>query len=54
VLEAMASGELRYEQRGRIRYARLRDVQAWETARLERGPQPVPSRGLRNDIAGLL
>jgi len=34
VLEAMRSGELPFEQRGRIRYARLSDVLAWEERRL--------------------
>ncbi len=29
VIEAMLSGELPYEQRGRIRYARTCDVEAW-------------------------
>jgi len=45
VIEAMLSGELPYEQRGRIRYARVCDVEAWEQSRLT-GPvgwstQPV-------------
>ena len=34
----MLSGELPYEQRGRIRYARECDVIAWEQKRLNRGP----------------
>lgn len=34
VIEAMESGELPYEQRGRIRYARLSDVLLWEERRL--------------------
>jgi len=34
VIAAMESGELPYEQRGRIRYARVCDVEAWEQARL--------------------
>ena len=34
VLEAMNSGELPFEQRGRIRYARLSDVLLWEERRL--------------------
>ena len=34
VLAAMLSGELPYEQRGRIRYARVSDVRAWEERRL--------------------
>lgn len=35
VVEAMESGELPYERRGRIRYARLADVLAWEERRLK-------------------
>lgn len=54
VIEAMESGDLPYEQRGRVRYARLRDVRTWEAARLERRPQATPGRRLRSDIAGLL
>lgn len=34
VLEAMDCGDLPYEQRGRIRYARLSDVLLWEERRL--------------------
>jgi len=34
VIEAMLSGELPYEQRGRIRYARVCDVEVWEQSRL--------------------
>lgn len=34
VLEAMESGELPFEQRGRVRYARLSDVLLWEERRL--------------------
>lgn len=40
VVEAMLSGELPYEQRGRIRYARDCDVEAWELSRLTREPDP--------------
>lgn len=40
VVDAMLSGELPYEQRGRIRYARECDVLAWEQQRLNRGPEP--------------
>ena len=42
VVAAMLSGELPYEQRGRIRYARVSDVEAWEQSRLT---QSVPSEG---------
>lgn len=38
VLAAMLSGELPFEQRGRIRYARECDVRTWEEKRLKRGP----------------
>ncbi len=34
VIEAMESGELPFEQRGRVRYARLSDVLLWEERRL--------------------
>jgi hypothetical protein len=39
VIEAMLSGELPYEQRGRIRYARVSDVEAWEQRRLTGPPR---------------
>ena len=41
VIAAMLSGELPYEQRGRIRYARVCDVEAWEERRLQRGQKRV-------------
>lgn len=44
VVEAMLGGELPFEQRGRIRYARLSDVIAWEERRLK--PQDEPLAGL--------
>ena len=34
VVKAMLSGELAYEQRGRVRYTRVCDVKAWEQRRL--------------------
>ncbi|MBX3424272.1 MAG: helix-turn-helix domain-containing protein [Pirellulales bacterium] len=40
VVEAMESGELPYERRGRIRYARLTDVLAWEERRLKPEAKP--------------
>jgi len=43
VIDAMQRGELPYEQRGRIRYARLSDVIAWEERRLR--PDYTPVRG---------
>lgn len=42
VLTAMFSGELPYEQRGRIRYARVCDVETWEENRLTNRQQFVP------------
>ena len=36
VIAAMCSGELPFEQRGRIRYARVTDVEAWEISRMVR------------------
>ncbi|MEQ9617190.1 MAG: hypothetical protein RLN60_04050 [Phycisphaerales bacterium] len=44
VVDAMLRGELPFEQRGRIRYARLSDVIAWEERRLR--PDVEPMRGL--------
>ena len=40
VIAAMLSGELPFEQRGRIRYARVSDVVAWEDSRLARPSEP--------------
>lgn len=37
VVAAMLAGQLPYEQRGRIRYARLSDVENWEQSRLRGG-----------------
>ncbi len=42
VVAAMLSGELPYEQRGRIRYARVSDVEAWEERRLKSHQRRVP------------
>ena len=47
VIEAMDTGELPFEQRGRIRYARLSDVEAWEEQRL--APAYRPRRGKVHD-----
>ena len=44
VIEAMQSGELPYERRGRIRYARLTDVLAWEQRRLQPDAEPTYGR----------
>ena len=52
VIAAMDRGELPFEQRGRVRFARLSDVVAWEDARLRRGPvKPVR---IRRDLSDLL
>ncbi len=37
----MLAGDLPYERRGRIRYARVSDVVAWEEARLRREQKPM-------------
>jgi len=50
VVEAMLSGELPFEQRGRIRYARLTDVIAWEQRRI-RPNQPTVSGLVHPDLA---
>ena len=39
-MAAMLAGDLPYEQRGRIRYARITDVKAWEDSRLSREKTP--------------
>ena len=41
VVAAMLAGELPYEQRGRVRYARFSDVEAWETRRLSSAGNPT-------------
>ncbi len=54
VVRAMESGELPYERRGRIRYARLADVLAWEERRLAH-PYTFSTRPIdpdRADLAG--
>ena len=52
VIQAMLSGELPFEQRGRIRYARLSDVVAWELRRVQQ--ERTTARGLVHpDLADL-
>jgi hypothetical protein len=52
VLAAMRTGELPFERRGRICYARLSDVVAWEERRLK--SETKPSRCfIHPDLAGL-
>ncbi len=52
VVAAMESGELPYERRGRIRYARLSDVLLWEERRLA-GEAPPSTRRIDPDLADL-
>lgn len=52
VVEAMEAGELPYERRGRVRYARLSDVIAWQERRL-RVAEPT-RQTIRNDLDDLL
>jgi hypothetical protein len=52
VLAAMLSGELPYEQRGRIRYARVCDVEAWEERRMTR-PVVWSTRRICPELADL-
>ncbi len=55
VIEAMDSGILPFEQRGRVRYARLRDVKAWEDLRLNRSSiKSVTARTIRPELRDLL
>ncbi|MDX2198772.1 MAG: hypothetical protein SF069_07355 [Phycisphaerae bacterium] len=50
VIEAMDAGELPFEQRGRIRYARLADVLLWEERRLA-GVFTQSRRTIRADLS---
>src|SRR5262245_61097211 len=54
VIQAMNSGELPFEQRGRIRYARLADVLVWEQRRLSQTfiPSTYPIDPDFADLAG--
>ncbi|MBK9117983.1 MAG: hypothetical protein IPM18_00020 [Phycisphaerales bacterium] len=52
VVDAMLRGELPFEQRGRIRYARARDVAAWEESRLTRA-YPVSMRTIHPALRDL-
>lgn len=53
-VRAMMNGELPYEQRGRIRYARACDIEAWEESRLTRTfpPSRFPIRPELLDLRG--
>lgn len=46
VIEAMSAGALPFEQRGRFRYARACDVEAWEKTRLSSKSKPNPKKVL--------
>ena len=50
VVAAMLAGELPYEQRGRVRYARVSDVEAWEMRRLSSAETPT-ALSLHPDLA---
>lgn len=52
VIAAMESGELPFERRGRIRYARLSDVLLWEERRLA-GEAPPSTHRIDPDLADL-
>ncbi len=54
VLAAMASSQLPFERRGRVRYARVCDVLAWEESRLRKGTTATTRVALHPDLAGLL
>ena len=51
VIDAMNSGALSYEQRGRVRYARLADVLRWGDQRVSQ--QPRSQVTIRTDLADL-
>lgn len=53
VVAAMESGELPHERRGRIRYARVCDVEAWEQARLAK-PRPAAQVAIHPDLEKFL
>ena len=53
VVAAMESGDLPFERRARIRYARACDVKAWEEKRLNRGPAAEKSQ-VHPDLAAFL
>lgn len=50
VLDAMNTGQLPYEQRGRIRYARTVDVEKWEESRLRAAGQSTASVAIHADL----
>ena len=44
VVAAMIAGVLPYAQRGRVRFARVSDVETWEKSRLKNDPNRNPRR----------
>lgn len=54
VIQAMEAGDLPFESRGRIRYARLADVLAWEERRLTHEPATASTRRIAPELADLL
>lgn len=52
VIKAMELGELPFEKRGRIRYARLADVLAWEERRLNH-PLTLSTHPIAPELADL-
>ena len=50
VIDAMESGALPYEQRGRVRYARVCDIEKWELSRL-RGAGTTAAVKIHSDLA---
>jgi hypothetical protein len=50
VLDAMNCGQLPYEQRGRVRYARTVDVERWELDRLRATGQQTKGVDIRADL----
>lgn len=52
VIRAMESGELPFERRGRIRYARLADVLLWEESRMTHPPS-LSTHAIDPDLAHL-
>lgn len=52
VVAAMLRGDLPFEQRGRIRYARVSDIEAWERSRIARATEPTTVL-VHPDLVGL-
>ncbi len=52
VIEAMLSGDLPFEQRDRVRFARACDVEAWEERRLTQS-FPISSREIAPELLDL-